>query len=107
MSGCGIGCILLLWTIFLWPLIVSLFYLILKSKSIISKGKFFLLSSLVGYALIIGVSILMNFLKDNTEITEFILNSTETQQSLIWWFEGCILFLPTIISNHVLARKYS
>jgi hypothetical protein len=107
MSGCGIGCILLLWTIFLWPLIVSFFYLILKRKSIISKGKFFLLSSLIGYTLTIGVSVLMNFLKDITEITEFILNSTETQQSLIWWFESCILFLPTIVSSHLLARKYS
>ena len=106
MSGCGIACILLLWTLFLWPFIVSFFYIIIK-RSIISKGKFFLFSLLIGYALIIGVNIIMNLLKDNTEITELVLSSTETQQSLLWWFKSCILFLPTIFSSYVLAKKYS
>lgn len=107
MSGCGTGCILLLWTLFLWPFIVAFGYLLLKGKQIISKGKFFLLSLLIGYALIIGVNVLMNYLKESTDITELFLNSSVTQQSFLWWVEACILFIPTVIASHVLSRKYS
>ncbi len=107
MSGCGVACILYIWTLFLWPFIVPSGYIVFKGKQIISKGKFFLLSLLIGYALIIGVIVLMNYLKDNTEMNELLLNSTEIQQTLFWWFGTCIMFLPTIVASHVLSKKYS
>ena len=105
MNGCRAVCIILLWTLFLWPIIVSSYYLILKKQQLTCKGKYFLVSSLVGYTLIIGASALINLLKSNTIVMEQLIRSTESQQALTWWIEAAILFLPTIILSYILAKR--
>ena len=76
-----------------------------KKQQLTSKGKYFLVSSLVGYTLIIGASALINLLKSNTIVMEQLIRSTESQQALTWWIEAAILFLPTIISSYILAKR--
>ena len=105
MSGCGLYCILLIYTMFLWPIITTSCCLLINKSKIVSKVKYFLLSSFVGYVLIIGFTILMNLSKG--ELVNIGSQLTWTQEVLVWWVQGIGYFLPTVISSYILAKKIS
>ncbi len=102
MDNCGPICILFIWNGFLWPLIVSGLYLIVKKQQITSKGKFFLLSSLGGYVLMIGLNFLISFIAKS-----FLGPNSEVEMKTLAIVITMILFIPPVILSHVLSKKYS
>jgi len=102
MDNCGTICILFIWSGFLWPLIVSGFYLIIKKQQIRSKGKFFLLSSLGGYVLLIGFNFLISFIARS-----FLGPESEVEMKTLAMVTTMILFIPPVVLSHVLSKKYS
>jgi hypothetical protein len=109
MSGCGVGCVIFIWASFLWPIIVSIAFLLFKSK-IIKKGKYFLVNSLVGYGIFICVNILIIILTrtfiDIEKLTENGVN-IEMLANSIFWVGILVLYFPPIVSSHLLAKRFS
>lgn len=102
MSGCEIECALFIWLGFLWPLIITSIYLITNKQQISSKGKYFLLSTFGGYALMIGFNFLIAFLANS-----FLDINSGVEMKTLALGTTIILFIPPMVLSHVLYKKYS
>jgi len=102
MDNCGPTCILFIWAGFLWPVIVSGFYLIIKRDKIVSKGKYFLVSTFGGYILLIGFNFLISFIASS-----FLGPDSEVEMKTLVMVTTMILFIPPVVFSHVLSKKYS
>ena len=100
MDNCGLICILFIWIGFLWPIIVSGFYLIIRKKQITAKGKYFLLSTIGGYTLFIGFNFLISFLARN-----FLEVNSDEGMKILALTTTMILFIPPVIFGHVLFKR--
>ena len=100
MDNCGSACILYIWIAFLWPIIVSSFYLIIRKKQIIAKGKYFLLSAIGGYVLLVGFNFLISFLVRN------FLELDSVNIKILAIATTIILFILPVVFSHVLFKKY-
>ena len=102
MSNCGLMCVFLIWIIFLWPIIITSFYLIITKKIFFAKGKYFLLSTTGGYLLLIGFSFLISFLAKNY----FEIN-TDIEMKILELTTYIILFASPVIFSHIAFRKFT
>ena len=92
--GIWIGAIVLLWVSWLWPVIISTFYLIWKEKITHKKVKFFILNVVIGY-LVMGLS--------------FIAPALIFMSGLIKPTPGMglfLIFLLPLLSTHFVAKKF-
>jgi hypothetical protein len=64
MEGCGVACVLFIWLVFLWPILVTAACIVWKKKKIEKVGLFAFLSILIGYAILIGLQLLSPFILD-------------------------------------------
>jgi hypothetical protein len=101
MNGCGPICILFISSVFLWPLIVSSFYLIIKREQITSKGKYFLLSTSGGYILLVAFNFLIGLFARN------FLAPDSVNMKILAIATTVILLIPPVVLSHVLYKKYS
>ena len=102
MDNCGPACILFIWAGFLWPIIVSGFFLIIKRDKIISKRKYFLVSTFGGYVLLIGFNFFIGFVA-----RIYIDPNGDAEMKTIVMVTTMILLLPPVVLSHVLSKKYS
>lgn len=108
-SGMGTFGVIFIWASFLWSVLVTFAYLSFK-KSIIKKGKYFLVSTIVEYAIYILSNILLMYLASNFINTEEIKNTginLKLALNSFIFITMLILFLPPIASSHYVAKKYS
>ena len=101
MNGCGVACVLFIWSVFLLPIIVSLTFLFIKKNKLKSKSKFFLLSTAIGYALLIGFNFLIGFVLRN------FIDSSNVNMNTLSMITTILLFIPPIISSYFLAKKFT
>lgn len=99
MNNCGLTCVLFIWISFLWPIIVTSFYLIIKRKQITAKGKYFLLSTTGGYVLLIGLNFLISFLARS------FIEPNDIGMITLAIGTTIILFIPPVIFSHVLSKR--
>ena len=110
MNGCGIACVLFIWIIFLWPIIVSILFILIKKIN--NKGKYFLISVSVGYIILIFCNILIIFLSRKflniDELVKLVKNGTDLEllNNILGWTTSIILFLPPILFSYYLSKKY-
>jgi len=100
MDNCGLTCVLFIWIGFLWPIIVSSFYLIIRKKQIIAKGKYFLLSTIGGYVLLIGLNFLISFFARN-----FLEVNSDIGMKILAFSTTVILFIPPVVFSHMLSKR--
>ena len=93
-------CILFIWVGFLWPIIVSSFYLIIYKRQITAKGKYFLLSTIGGYVLLIGLNFLISILARN-----FLEVDSDIDMNILAFSTTIILFIPPVVFSHVLSKR--
>ena len=84
----------------LWPIIVSSFYLNIRKKQIISKRKYFLLSTIGGYILFIGFNFLLSFLARN-----FVDINNDVGVQILLYATPIFLYIPPIILSHILSKR--
>jgi len=107
MSGCGITCALFIWIGFLWPIIVSILFILIKKMD--NKGKYFLVSTSIGYVIFIFFNFLIMFLSRKfIDVDEFIKNGTDLElvSNIVGWITPIALFIPPIIFSYYLSKKY-
>jgi len=102
--------VVFIWVVFLWPVLLSGFYLAWKKSLIKSKGKFFLASTAVGYVLLIlgnilGTALILGFVKASGTYVE--TPNTETFVTIITAVIMAILLLLPVVSTHLLAKRFS
>jgi hypothetical protein len=102
--------VLFLWVLFLWPVLLAGFYLAWKEGVIISKGKFFLASVIVGYAVLVATnflaaSFLMAFLGTNGISSKGA--NAETAVDALAVVAAAILFLLPVFSTHCMSKRFS
>ncbi len=90
---------------FLWPIITTSCCLITNRKIIISKVKYFSISLLLGYLLMIGFGYLANISQSKLIDTGDTL--TWTQHAPAIWLQIIGYFLPTLLSSYILTKKYA
>ena len=100
MSNCGLICILFIWIGFLWPILVSSFYLIINKQKIRAKAKYFLSSTLGGYILLISLNWLIGFLARN-----FLEINSHEGMNILALSTTMILFIPPVIFSHILFKR--
>ena len=105
MSGCGITCVIFIWVSFLWPVIVSGAYLTIK-QNIEKQGKYFLISTVLGYILLVSSNFLVSYLAAIL-IKGGFTEGKELYVNPVIWLTVVLLYLPPVISSHALAKKYS
>ena len=109
MSGCGIGCVVFIWVSFLWPILVTIAYLMFKG-AIRHKAKYFLASVIVGYLLFATVTFLGSFLVrqfiDIDRLMDGNLN-IELLTGLLFVISVLAHYIPPILSSHMLAKRFS
>ena len=101
MSGCGITCVLYIWSVFLLPIILSLTFLFIKKNKLKSKGKFFLLNTSIGYILLIGINFLSGFVLKN------FIDSSNINMNVLSIITIILLYIPPIIPSYFLAKKFT
>ena len=109
MSGCGIECVIFIWVSFLWPVLVTAAYLHFK-KSITKKGKYFLINTIIGYAIYILTNILLMYFARNFINIDELENSgvnLESAANIFIFVSMLILFLPPVASSYYVAKKFS
>jgi len=107
MNGCGITCVLFIWITFLWPIIVSILFILIKKIN--NKGKYFLISVSIGYIVLIFCNILITFLSRKfLNVDELVKNGTDLElvSNILGWTTSIISFLPPIILSYYLSKKY-
>lgn len=110
MDGCGLGCVIFIWVGFLWPVITTYAFLLIRGRHISRKVKYFFVSALVGYALFIGTNVLVTLLVRSFLDTERLMEkgiNAEALVSDIFWVIGLLLFVPPVISSYRLAKRFS
>ena len=100
MSNCGLICILFIWIVFLWPILVSSFYLIINRQKIRAKVRYFLLSTIGGYILLVSLNWLIGFLARN-----FLEINSHEGMNILALSTTVILFIPPVIFSHVLFKR--
>ena len=100
MDNCGLTCVLFIWIGFLWPIIVSSFYLNIRKKQIIAKGKYFLLSTIGGYILLIGLNFLISFFARN-----FVEVNSDIDMKVLAFSTTAILFIPPVVFSHMSSKR--
>ena len=109
MSECGLGCIIFIWVSFLWPVIITVAYIVLK-KVITRKSMYFLASIAAGYGMLIVINFLiMPLLKTSIDIEKITENGVniEILTSSLFWIGLFTIYLPPILSSYLLAKKFS
>ncbi len=101
MSGCGASCVLFIWTLFLLPIIMSLIFLLIKKNKLKSKGRYFLVNTVIGYASIIGFNFLISFIVKN------FIDSSTINMNILSIVSTILLFVPPIIFSYLLAKKFT
>jgi hypothetical protein len=99
MDGCGIRCVLLIWVAFLWPIISTAAWCLLSKSKIKNVGKFFSIGIFIGYLYIF----LINFGVPLIDINPLSYISYELHSKLF----PIIYFLPQLVFNGMLLKKYS
>ncbi len=90
MNSCGAGCVLFIWLIFLWPIIVSITLLNIFAPKILKRWTYFFISALLGYLFLILLNYSMNY-----------LNSQPLLMVLV------VVLFPQVAISYFLARKFS
>ena len=109
MSRCGGSCVAFIWVSFLWPALVTIPYLILQNK-INKKGKYFLINTILGYALFVAGNFIIMFLVRNFIDVEELMNSGANLEHVSSWVIGAtvlFMYIPPIISSYFVAKKFS
>ena len=99
MDGVGTGGVVFIWIGFLWPFIVSSAYLVISKPS--RAGKYFLVSTAIGYVIMIGLNMVFVAIARNT--TD--VSKTESVPFIVWIGLSLMFLLPAV-SGHFLSRKY-
>mgnify|MGYP000495225789 CR=1 FL=1 len=102
--------VVFIWVVFLWPVLLGGFYLAWKKNLIKSKGKFFVSSIAVGYAVLIlgnflGTALTFGFLKAAGISVES--PNAETVVNILTAAIMAILLLLPVVSTHFIARRFS
>jgi len=109
MSGCGIECVVFIWVSFLWPILVTIAYLMFKD-AIRHKAKYFFASIIAGYLLFAAVSFLGSFLvRQFIEIDSLMDGNLniELLPELIFVINVLAHYIPPLLSSHMLAKRFS
>ena len=101
MSGCGAVCVLFIWSIFLLPIIISSSYLFIKKNQIKSKAKYLIISTIIGYMLIIGFNFLIGFVLRN------FIDSSNINMNTLSLITTLLLYIPPILASHLLAKNFN
>jgi hypothetical protein len=102
--------VVIIWAGFLWPMLVTIAYLLIKGRKISDKGKCFVISTAVGYVVFVIANVLFSLLVqvfiDTDKITKNSQDFELLASSLVLF--SVIFFLaPPIISSHILYKRNS
>lgn len=106
----GWGGVAFIWTGFLWPVLVTVVYVIWKRAAILRKGLFFVASVVAGYLAMLMGSLLSYILVRSVISIEDLERGDIPNENLIHVFVvlGALLyFMLPVLSTHFLSRKLS
>ena len=84
---------------FLWPMLISGLYLIVNWRQIEAKVRYFLLSTIGGYALLVVLDQLIGYINKS-----LFLSDGSEWMSVSVLATTVALFAPTIVFSHILYR---
>ena len=93
---------------FLSPIIVSIIFILIRK--IANKGKYFIISIPIGYMIFIASNLLTTFLaRTFIDTEELIKNGTDLEMvsNIVGWTTPILLFMPIIVFNYYLSKKYT
>jgi hypothetical protein len=103
--------VLFIWVLLLWPMLLASFYLSWKKGVIKSKGKFFLASVAVGYAVVVATSFpvssfIIYFFLDTNGISSKVAHAETTVDTLAVVAVATHFILP-VFFTHYMSKRFS